>query len=60
MQKRYAGHSGLDTKTYDGHYLALAEREGLDLWTADRRLANSAREVDAAWAHWIGEVTTPE
>ena len=46
------GHS----KTYDARCLALAEREGVEPWTADRRLANSAQEVDAPRAHWIGEV----
>jgi len=45
------GHS----KTYDAHYLALAEQAGVELWTADRRLANSAQEADASWVHWIGE-----
>jgi predicted nucleic acid-binding protein len=29
-------------KTYDAHYLALAEIEGCELWTADRRLVNVA------------------
>jgi predicted nucleic acid-binding protein len=42
-------------KAYDAHYLALAEQEGLELWTADRRLANAARQGGAAWVHWIGE-----
>jgi predicted nucleic acid-binding protein len=28
-------------KAYDAHYLALAEIEGCELWTADRRLYNT-------------------
>jgi len=50
------GHS----KAYDAQYLALAEQEGIELWTADRRLANSAQQVGAHWVHWIGEVETVE
>jgi predicted nucleic acid-binding protein len=46
------GHS----KAYDAHYLALAEQEGIELWTADRRLANGAQQAGAHWVHWIGEV----
>jgi len=46
------GHS----KAYDSHYLALAEQEGIDLWTADRRLANGSQQAGARWVHWIGEV----
>ncbi len=45
------GHS----KAYDAQYLALAEQEGSELWTADRRLANGALQVGAHWVHWIGE-----
>lgn len=45
------GHS----KAYDAHYLALAEQEGSELWTADRRLANGAQQAGAHWVHWIGE-----
>jgi predicted nucleic acid-binding protein len=45
------GHS----KAYDAHYLALAEQEGIELWTADRRLANGAQQVGAHWVRWIGE-----
>ena len=46
------GHS----KAYDAHYLALAEQEGIELWTADRRLANGAQQAGTHWVHWIGEV----
>jgi predicted nucleic acid-binding protein len=46
------GHS----KAYDAHYLALAEQEGIELWTADRRLANGAQQAGAHWVHWIGDV----
>ena len=46
------GHS----KAYDAHYLALAEQEGLDLWTADRRLANGAQQVGVSWVHWLGDI----
>ena len=48
------------SKAYDAHYLALAEQEGVKLWTADRRLVNSARQAGVAWAHWIGEAVTSE
>ena len=47
------------SKTYDAQYVALAELERADLWTADRRLANGARQVGAGWVHWIGE-SAPE
>jgi len=46
------GHS----KTYDAHYLAVADRLRAELWTADRRLANRANQAGAAWVHWIGEI----
>ncbi|MBN1657789.1 MAG: type II toxin-antitoxin system VapC family toxin [Anaerolineae bacterium] len=44
------GHS----KAYDAHYLALAEQEGIEFWTADRRLANGAQQAGAHWVYWIG------
>jgi predicted nucleic acid-binding protein len=43
------------SKAYDGFYLALAEEEGADFWSADERLVNAARAAGASWAHWIGE-----
>ncbi len=45
------GHS----KTHDAHYLALAEQSQAELWTADRRLANRARQLSLAWVYWVGE-----
>jgi len=47
------------SKAYDAHYLALAEQLKAELWTADRRLVNGARQAGAAWVHWIGENETP-
>ena len=43
------------SKTYDAQYVALADLERADFWTADRRLANGARQAGAGWVHWIGE-----
>jgi predicted nucleic acid-binding protein len=45
------GHS----KTYDVHYLALAEQLQAELWTADRRLVNGARQAGVTWVHWVGD-----
>ncbi len=39
--------------TYDSHYLALAEREGCEFWTADTRLWNSIKGK-FSWARWMG------
>jgi len=40
---------------YDAQYLALAENLGCDLWTADKRLVNNARQKNAPWVRWVGE-----
>lgn len=50
------GHS----KAYDTQFMALAEQEGSEFWTADRRLANAANQVGAHWVHWIGKVASVE
>ena len=42
-------------KSYDAQYMALAEQERADFWTADKRLFNGARQIGAGWVHWIGE-----
>ncbi len=39
---------------YDAHYLALAERLGAELWTADKRLANTVRQHGLAWVRLYG------
>lgn len=36
------------SKAYEGFYLALAERLGADLWTADERLFNRVRLLNVA------------
>lgn len=41
--------------TYDCQYLALAEIEGCELWTGDRRLCNAIRSK-LSWVRWVGEV----
>ena len=45
------------SKAYDAHYLALAARENATLWTADKRLANAARQIGLTWVQWIGDWT---
>jgi predicted nucleic acid-binding protein len=40
--------------TYDAHYLALAEREQCELWTADKRLWNSIRGK-LPWVRWLAD-----
>jgi predicted nucleic acid-binding protein len=51
---RWAVRLGQST-AYDGFYLAVAEQNNAELWTADERLANFAREKSINWVHWAGE-----
>jgi predicted nucleic acid-binding protein len=44
--------------TYDPHYLALAEREGCEYWTADARLWNAVKDK-LAWVRWLGNYQPP-
>lgn len=39
--------------TYDAHYLALAERLGIEFWTTDQRLMNSVSGA-FPWIHLVG------
>lgn len=38
---------------YDAHYLALADRLGVEFWTADRRLANTVASA-LPWVRFAG------
>lgn len=40
---------------YDSYYLALAETLTCELWTADRKLYNAARDAHLEWVHWVEE-----
>jgi len=40
---------------YDAAYLALAEEEDAEFWTADRRIADAARNLNISWVHHIEE-----
>lgn len=43
--------------TYDAHYLALTEREGCELWTADTRLWKAVHNA-LPWVHNLNEYST--
>jgi predicted nucleic acid-binding protein len=42
------------SRAYDGFYLALAEELGAPLFTADRRLYNSAQRLGLDWINLLG------
>lgn len=42
-------------KLYDAQYVALAELEGDEFWSADQRLVKRLEELGTSWAHWVGE-----
>ena len=41
---------------YDGFYLAVAEELDAPLWTADKRLVNSAKQIGVSWVYWLGDM----
>ena len=45
--------------TYDAYYLALAERERCEFWTADTRMWNAVKGK-FAWVRWMGDYHTGE
>lgn len=49
---RWAGRLG-QSKAYDGFYLAVAEQKAAELWTADEKLANRARQLGLSWVRWL-------
>jgi predicted nucleic acid-binding protein len=38
---------------YDAHYLALAERLNIDLWTSDEKLFNTVRSAGVEWVKLV-------
>jgi predicted nucleic acid-binding protein len=40
--------------TYDAHYLALAERESCDFWTADTRMWRAVKD-QLPWVHTLND-----
>ena len=50
----WAGRLG-QSLAYASQYLALAEQSGAELWTADERLRNRARQIGISWVRWVGE-----
>ena len=51
--------SGLSISAWDAAYLAVAEQEQCELWTADRELAHRARQ-QVEWVRLLGEDPWPE
>ena len=45
--------------TYDCQYLALAELEGCEMWTGDKRLFHAVRNT-LSWARWVGDIQLPK
>ncbi len=43
-------------RLYDAFYVGLADIEGCELWTADRRLVNLV-QPKFSQVHWLGEAT---
>jgi predicted nucleic acid-binding protein len=50
----WAGRLG-QSKAYDGFYLAVAERQEAELWTADEKLVNRGKQLNLPWILWIDE-----
>lgn len=42
------------SQAYDAAYLAVAEQLGAEFWTADKRLADRAKQLKVSWVHIIG------
>jgi len=44
------------SRAYDSAYLVVSEILQCEFWTADRRLAQAARQTGATWVHSIFEI----
>jgi predicted nucleic acid-binding protein len=51
----WAGRLG-QSKAYDGFYLAVAERKGAELWTADEKLVNRGKQLNLSWIRHIDQI----
>lgn len=54
MSKRMHGAQDLLKPEWHKALTKIDEEIGAPSWTADRRLANAAREAGAEFVHWIG------
>ena len=54
---RWAARLG-QSKVYDGFYLAVAEQNNTELWTADERLTRLSRDNNITWVRYAGETET--
>jgi predicted nucleic acid-binding protein len=43
------------SKAYDGFYLAVAEKQGAELWTADEKLVHRGKQLGLSLIRWIDE-----
>ena len=56
VERAWAISEDLELPTaYDAFYLALAEEEGCEFWTADKNLVKILKRHKIRWAKWIGE-----
>jgi predicted nucleic acid-binding protein len=51
----WAGRLG-QSRAYDSFYLALAEREETELWSADQRLVDRARQLNLRWVKSVADL----
>lgn len=54
MRAMELAHQHALSATYDPHYLALAEHENCEYWTADTRLRNGVKGK-LTWVRWLGD-----
>ena len=46
-------------RAYDTAYLALAQLDHCDFWTADEKLYNSVKDA-LPWVHWVGNASSAD